>query len=92
MEYAEVEEGQVMESDLAIMRNVTDFLKRAGPVPVRRDYSDWACDLLDLSTLPDLSETAVSTGDEVRFVAQGSHSMGRGNGGNRAARSSWARL
>ena len=79
--------------------------QRTGPVPVRRDYSDWMWDMMDLSTLPDLSDTAVranlaglngdiarAIGNEVRFAAQGSHSMGRGNGGDRAARASWARL
>jgi hypothetical protein len=100
------EEGQIMAED-----GVGETYQRTGPVPVRRDCSDWMQDLLDMDRLPDwahcpdLSVTPVRAnlaginGDiaraiahEVRFVAQGSHSMGRGNGGNRAARLSWARL
>ena len=100
LDCALAEEGQIMEDDA----EPAAYL-RTGPVPVRRDYSDWMWDMMDLSSLPDLSETAVRAnlaglnGDisraiahEVRFVAQSSHSMGRGNGGNRAARSSWGRL
>lgn len=100
LDCALAEEGQIMEDDAE-----PATYQRTGPVPVRRDYSDWMWDMMDLSTLPDLSDTAVRAnlaglnGDiaraietEVRFAAQGSHSMGRGSGGNRAARASWARL
>lgn len=94
MEYAEVEAGQVMESDLAIERNVADFLGRAGLV--QRQWSTasaWFGEMTDMSDVVGVVELdAEACQEEQWFVGQGSHSMGRGNGGNRAARASWARL